>query len=134
MHPLVVLRLLALMLLGSGLPSLPVHAGQDPAPQAAAPARYTSRSADTLEKIAARQYPGSPLQPQVLARQLQQANAGALVGQISTRQRLKAGIVLSIPSHELMLRQAVTPHLPAEALQPQQPSGPEARKHWVHYP
>ena len=94
------------------------------------PATYTTRAGDTLEKIATRQYPSSPLQAQVLAQVLAQTNAAA-VGGTAPRKRLKAGMVLDVPSHETVVRQVFAPYVhQANA----HASSPEARRNWVHYP
>ncbi len=102
------------------------HAASD-ATQAAS--TYTTRAGDTLEKIATRHYPSSPLQAQVLAQVLAQANASA-VGQTAARKRLKAGLVLEVPSHEAVVRQVFAPYFHTTAAS----ANPEARRSWVHYP
>lgn len=94
------------------------------------PATYTTRAGDTLEKIATRQYPSSPLQAQVLAQVLAQANATA-VGTAAPRKRLKTGTVLDVPSHEAVVRQVFAPYFHQTNAQA---SNPEARRNWVHYP
>ena len=132
MHTFVAPRLFALLVsLASAFGSASVRAEEPP--QAAPATRHTSRAGDTLEKIAARHYAGSPLHSAVLVRQLQEANASTL-GNTGPRKRLKPGTVLEIPSHAQMLRKAVGPHLPADAFASAPATDPQARKHWVHYP
>lgn len=133
MHHPVVLRLLPLLLWLCGtLLALPSHAG-DPAPTPApAYTSYTSRAGDTIEKIVSQQYAGSPLQAQVLARHVLDANTA--LAKTPSRKRLKTGTALQLPTHEQVLRKAMAPYLPANAFEPAPHNGPEARRSWVHYP
>ncbi len=117
---------LTLLCLGGLASHTATCAASDSAPTAPT---YTTRAGDTLEKIATRQYPSSPLQAKVLAQVLSQTNASA-VGQTATRQRLKAGLVLEVPSHEAVVRQVFAPYFQTTAAS----SSPEARRSWVHYP
>ena len=132
MHTPFVSRWIGLLLwLALGLQ--PALAAPEPTAAPAATA-YTSRAGDTLEKIAAKHYAGSPLQHAVLAKLLLEHNAAALGPGASPKKRLKPGTALALPGHALLLRQALAPHLGAEPAAPAPASGHEARRHWVHYP
>jgi len=96
-------------------------------------AAYTSVAGDTLEKIASKQYAGSPLNMGLLLRHLQEANAEVL-GKTSARQRLKSGTVLRIPEHARLVQMSLAPFLPAPQDTPGSGHSPEARRRWVHYP
>lgn len=131
----------ALMSIGLALAWLPLaHGGQAQAtdtvtaPSASA-ARYTTVAGDTLEKIATRQYAGSPLQLAWLVRHLHEANAGVL-GKVSPRQRLKVGMQLWVPEHTRLVQLTLAPHLPVVQEQAAKPDhqAPETRRRWVHYP
>jgi len=94
---------------------------------------YTTLAGDTLEKIASKQYAGSPLNMGLLLRHLKEANAEVL-GKTSARQRLKSGTVLRIPEHARLVQMSLAPFLPAPQDTPGSGHGPEARRRWVHYP
>jgi len=96
-------------------------------------APYTTMAGDTLEKIASKQYAGSPLNMGLLLRHLKEANAEVL-GKTSARQRLKSGTVLRIPEHARLVQMSLAPFLPAPQDTPGSGHGPEARRRWVHYP
>jgi hypothetical protein len=129
-------RSIALMLcLCAGLWPLGGQAAADtPAAPTPADTSHTSKVGDTLEKIAGQHYRGSPLHIQVLARQLLAHNADALPAGTATGKRLKPGLSLRLPSHEHMLRQALAPFLPSDAPANGPHCGPEAKRHWVHFP
>ncbi len=94
---------------------------------------YTSVAGDTLEKIASKQYAGSPLNMALLVRHLQEANAEVL-GKTSARQRLKSGTVLRIPEHARLVQVSLAPFVPPPQDPPSTGHSPEARRRWVHYP
>ena len=135
MHTPFVSRWIGLLLwLALGLQ--PALAAPEP-PASATPAAttpYTSRAGDTLEKIAAKHYAGSPLQHVVLAKLLLEHNAAALGPGAAPKKRLKPGTALALPEHTQLLRQALAPYLGAEPATPAANHGYEARRHWVHYP
>lgn len=113
-------------------PALPVKAADEQVPKATE-VFYTTVAGDTLEKLAGKLYPGSPLQTTWLVRHLLEANTVAL-GKASARQKLKAGTRLHVPEHARLVQQALTPFLPAPQETAQAAYGPEARRRWVHYP
>lgn len=96
-------------------------------------AAYTTVAGDTLEKIASKQYAGSPLNMGLLLRHLQEANAEVL-GKTAARQRLKTGTVLRIPEHARLVQLSLAPFVPAPQESPNTGHSPEARRRWVHYP
>jgi Tfp pilus assembly protein FimV len=96
-------------------------------------APYTTAAGDTLEKIASRQYAGSPLNMGLLVQHLQQANAEVL-GKASARQRIKTGTVLRLPEHARLVQLSLTPFLAAQPDPSHAGHSPEARRRWVHYP
>lgn len=132
---LIPVHILTPWLLSAGLLcSLTAHAAPDAPPvSASALSSYTTRASDTLEKVVLRHYPNSPLQTQWLVRLLQELNADTL-GKTSGRQRLKAGLVLHMPSHEQLVKQVLITYLPADSLQAPVDNSPQARRSWVHYP
>ncbi len=96
-------------------------------------AAYTSVAGDTLEKVANKQYAGSPLNMALLLRYLQEANSEVL-GKTTHRQRLKTGTVLRIPEHARLVQLSLAPFVPAPQEPPNTGHSPEARRRWVHYP
>lgn len=96
-------------------------------------AAYTTVAGDTLEKIAAKHYPDSPLQMVLLVRHVQEANADVL-GKTSARQKLKTGTRLRIPEHARLVQQSLAPFLPVHEDPALSAQSPEARRRWVHYP
>lgn len=94
---------------------------------------YTTLTGDTLEKVVQKHYAGSPLQHSVLIDQVKALNA-ASVGKTAARQRLKTGMTLQMPAHEVVVQRALSPYLPTEPQALAADNGPQARKRWVHYP
>ncbi len=133
MHTPFVSRWIGLLLwLALGLQ--PALAAPEPPASATPATAYSSRSGDTLEKIAAKHYAGSPLQHVVLAKLLLEHNAAALGPGAAPKKRLKPGTALALPEHTQLLRQVMAPYLGAEPATPATNHGYEARRHWVHYP
>ncbi|MFM8863770.1 MAG: hypothetical protein ACKOFG_02395 [Limnohabitans sp.] len=135
MKPIPALSAICLSLLCLA-PVQPLHAQTPenaPAPEALAAATYISAAGDTLEKIVAKQYAGSPLHTALLVRHLHEANA-AVLGKTSARQRLKPGSALRIPEHARLVQQVLAAFLPPPQEPPKPDHSPEARRRWVHYP
>jgi Tfp pilus assembly protein FimV len=127
------------LLIGAGLTGVRAADGQPtdgavaPAATSAAYTPYTTRAGDTLERIAQQQYRDSPLQQALLVKMLQEHNA-LLLPQVRPRQRLKAGLVLQLPTHEQLARKVLAPYLQVEEPPRAAHSTPEQRKTWVRYP
>jgi len=132
--PLSVLALaLALLTPLQGLQAQTADAAHTSGQNAMGFSPYTTVAGDTLEKIAGKQYTGSPLNMGLLLRHLQEANAEVL-GKTSARQRIRTGTVLRIPEHARLVQLSLTPFLAAQPDPSHAGHSPEARRRWVHYP
>ncbi len=132
--PLSVLALaLALLTPLQGLQAQTADAAHASGQNAMGFAPYTTVAGDTLEKIAGKQYTGSPLNMGLLLRHLHEANAEVL-GKTSAHQRIKTGTVLRIPEHARLVQLSLAPFLPAQPDPSAAGHSPEARRRWVHYP
>ena len=107
-------------LLGIGILSLGLQAG------AAAPAQtYRVKSGDTLDKVIRRTMADSPLKIELLRKAYIAQNPQAFVK--TSPPVLRAGVVLSVPNHDDLLRQYLRP---SDGMV----SDPSERRHWVRYP
>ena len=112
----------------------PASAADAPA-EGAAPtkAAYTVSQSTPVDKVVQKVYANSPLNIQVLRQALVDANPKVITG--NPQQRVKAGTVLTIPDHGLVVRNVLTPLAASETSEP----GPAARdyparRQWVRFP
>ena len=105
---------------------------------AAAPAlaSYTTKAGDTVERVLKNAMPDSPLNPQVLRKALADANPQVVNGKPG--QKFKAGSVIQLPDHALLVRNTLENFAPpggeASYRSGYSASDPASRRHWVRYP
>ena len=103
------------------------------AASAAPVAAYVVKKGDTLDKLLATYYKGSPLKPEVLRSAVLAANP-ALTGKKPT---LKPGSQLMLPEHGQIMWATLAPYVPEQAmaaLAPATTPDTTARRDWVRYP
>ena len=101
------------------------------AQQAAAAPNYAAKAGDTLDKLIAVYYKGSPLKIEVLRQELVAANPGIAKASM----RLKAGQGVYIPDHAQIMAKVAAPFMPVAAVADSW-SGSDAaqRRDWVRFP
>ena len=93
---------------------------------------YIVKKGDTLDKLMATYYKGSPLKPEVLRSAVLAANP-ALTGK---KPVLKPGSQLMLPEHGQVMWATLAPYVPEQALSALTPATTDttARRDWVRYP
>ena len=114
-----------------------VHAAEplSTATQALATRSYTVQRGDTLDRVIQQTMADSPLKIELLRKAFVDGNPQAFVsGNVS---RLRAGAVLQVPDHTLLLRSTLLPVLDAAeaaASGEARSSNANDRRRWVHFP
>lgn len=104
--------------------------------EASAPASYTTKAGDTVERLLRNAMPDSPLNPTVLRQALAEANPKVVTGKAG--QKFKPGTVIQLPEHGQLVRTTLEA-FPASAGEGSSRSGysasdPASRRHWIRYP
>ncbi|NBY05003.1 MAG: hypothetical protein EBQ82_06345 [Betaproteobacteria bacterium] len=114
----------------------PSTAAVSPAAVASAPAKYTVREGDTLDKVIRMHMGNSPLRIEILREAVIQQNPQAFAK--GSNKYLLANAVLTLPNHSELVQKQLAAVLP-----PAEPATPAAsnshytedrRKSWVRYP
>ncbi len=106
------------------------HASEDDTPSSPLSYAYATQAGDTLDKIVSKQFKDSPLNPQRITQAIQQLNPA--LAHTKAKQRLKTGMSLQLPTHDVLVHNTLKPYLAADA--EHSANAEHARKRWIRYP
>lgn len=111
-------------------------ADAEPAAPAPAPAVYTTKAGDSVERLLQHAMPGSPLNPALLRQALADVNPKTVTGKPG--QKFKTGTVITVPDHAQLVRSTLAPFAPPSteltARSGYSAGDPSSRRNWIRYP